>query len=47
MDDFASQDPHSYSFYFNLNIWFRARQVIGALEKRAPGPVIRAKSGKV
>ena len=23
-------------FYFDLNIWFRARKVIGTLEKRAP-----------
>ena len=31
------QDPCSYSFYFDLNIWFRARKVIGTFEKRAPG----------
>ena len=25
---FASQDPHSYSLYFDMNIWFRARKVV-------------------
>ena len=35
MEYFASQDPRSYSFYFDLNIWFRAWKVIGILEKRA------------
>ena len=33
---FLSQDPRSYSFYFDLNIWFRARKVSGTFEKRAP-----------
>ena len=43
MEYFASQDPHySYSFYFDLNIWFRAQKVIGALDKRAPGPLSKA-----
>ena len=37
MEKFASQDPRSYSLYFDLNIWFRARKVIGTFEKRAPG----------
>ena len=37
MKNFASQDPRSYSLYFDLNICFRARKVIGTLEKRAPG----------
>ena len=38
MKYFASQDPRSsYSFYFDLNICFRARKVIGTLDKRAPG----------
>ena len=27
MEKFASQDPCSYSFYFDLKIWFRARKV--------------------
>ena len=27
MEKFASQDPCSYSFYSDLNIWFRARKV--------------------
>ena len=35
MEYFASQDPRSYSFYFDLNIRFRAWKVIGILEKRA------------
>ena len=39
MELFASQDPRSYSLYFDLNIWFRARKVTGTFEKRAPGPV--------
>ena len=34
MEYFAGQDPRSYSLYFDLNIWFRARKVIG--KKRAP-----------
>ena len=25
---FASQAPHSYSLYFDMNIWFRARKVV-------------------
>ena len=36
MEYFASQDPRSYSFYLDLNIWFRVWEVIGILEKRAP-----------
>ena len=38
MELFASQDPRSYSLYFDLNIWFRARKVTGTLEKRVPDP---------
>ena len=37
MEYFASQDPRSYSLYFDLNVCFRARKVSGAFEKRAPG----------
>ena len=37
MELFASQDPRSYSLYFDLNIWFWARKVTGTFEKRAPG----------
>ena len=40
MEYFASQDPRSYSLYFDLNTWFRARKVTGNFEKRAPEPVI-------
>ena len=40
MEYFASQGP--YSFYFDLNIWFRARKVIGTLDKLAPGPLYKA-----
>ena len=36
MEQFVSQDPRSYSLYFDLNIWFRARKVTGTFEKRAP-----------
>ena len=36
MEYFAIQDPRFNSFYFDLNIWFRAPKVIGTLEKRAP-----------
>ena len=36
MEYFVSQDPRSYSLYFDLNIWFRARKVTGTFEKRAP-----------
>ena len=39
MEYFASQDPLSYSLYFDLNIWFRARKVAGTFEKRASGPL--------
>ena len=38
MECFASQDPCSYSLYFDLNVCFRARKVSGAFEKRAPAP---------
>ena len=37
MEKFASQDSHSYSLNFDLNIWFRARKVTGTFEKRVPG----------
>ena len=36
----ASLDPRSYSLYFDLNTWFRARKVTGNFKKRAPEPVI-------
>ena len=40
MEYFASQNPRPpYSFYFDLNIWFRAWKVLGTLDKRAPGPL--------
>ena len=43
MKYFASRDPlSSYSFYFDLNIWFQARKVIGTLDKRALGPLSKA-----
>ena len=38
MELFASQNPRSYSLYFDLKIWFRARNVTWAFEKRAPEP---------
>ena len=41
MEWFAGQDPRSYSLYFDLNIWFRARKVTGTFEKRAPGPLLK------
>ena len=37
MEWFASQEPHSYSLYFDLNIWFRAWKVTTTFEKRVPG----------
>ena len=40
MELFASQDPRSYSLYFDLNIWFRACKVTGTFEKRAPGRLL-------
>ena len=46
MEWFASQDPRSYSLYFDLNIWFRARKVTGTFEKRALGPLYRAGSAQ-
>ena len=36
MEQLTSQDPRSYSLYFDLKIWFRARNVTGTFEKRAP-----------
>ena len=42
MKQFVSQDPRSYSSYFDLKIRFRARKVTGIFEKRATGPVKRA-----
>ena len=36
MQSFASQDRHFFSWYFDLNIWFRARKVTGTFEKPAP-----------
>ena len=42
MEYLASQDPRSYSFYFDLNIWFRAQKVIGISDKLAPGPLHKA-----
>ena len=43
MEYFASEDPHySYSFYFDLNIWFKAHKVTGTFDKRAPGPLSKA-----
>ena len=43
MEYFASQDSRSsYSFYFDLNICFRARKVMGTLDKRTPGPLSKA-----
>ena len=41
MEQFASQDRRSYSLYFDLNIWFRARKVTGTFEQRAPGPLLQ------
>ena len=40
MELFASQNPRAYSLYFDLKIWFRARNVTGAFEKRAPGSTV-------
>ena len=37
MEQFVSQDPRSYSLYFDLKIWFWARKVTGTFEKRTPG----------
>ena len=32
-----ARNPRSYSLYFGLNIWFRARKVTRTFEKRASG----------
>ena len=42
MEQFVSQDPRSYSLYFDLKIRFRARNITGIFEKWATGPVKRA-----
>ena len=39
MEQLTSQDPRSYSLYFDLKIWFPAQIVTGTFEKRAPGPL--------
>ena len=36
MELFASQDPRSYSLYFEMKIWFRARKFNGTFEKQVP-----------
>ena len=46
MEYFARQEPRSYSFYFDLNIWFRARKVTETFEKRAQGPLCRARTAQ-
>ena len=43
MESFASQDPRSYSSYFDLNIWFPAGKVTGTFDKRAPGSTVGIK----
>ena len=40
MEQISCQDRLSYSLYFDLNIWLRARKVTGTFEKRAPGPIL-------
>ena len=37
MEQLTNQNPRSYSLYFVLKIWFRARNVIGTFEKQALG----------
>ena len=44
MELFANQNRRSYSLYFDLKIWFRARNLAGAFEKRAPGAEMRPAS---
>ena len=41
MEYFAGQDPRSYSLYFDLNTWFRARKVTETFEKRVPGIIFQ------
>ena len=36
MEEFASQDPRSFSFYFDLKFWFPPRNVSGTFEKLTP-----------
>ena len=38
MEYFASQDPRSYSFHFDLNIWFRAQKSYRDFQETGPGP---------
>ena len=45
MEQLTNQNPRSYSLYFVLKIWFRARNVIGTFEKRAPGLVTEFRPG--
>ena len=40
MEQFVSQDPRSYSLYFDVKIRFLARNVTGTFEKRVPGRVV-------
>ena len=45
MEQLTNQNPRSFSLYFVLKIWFRARNVIGIFEKRAPGLVTEFRPG--
>ena len=36
MEYFASQDPRSYSFYFDSNIWFRAQKSYRDFQETGP-----------
>ena len=47
MEQFVSQDQHSYSFYFDLKIWFCARKVSGTFEKRAPENLLHSKQRRI
>ena len=45
MEQLTDQNPRSHSLYFFLKIWFRARNVIGTFERRAPGLVTEFRPG--
>ena len=39
MEQLTSQDPRSYSLYFDLKIWFRAPNVTGTSRNGPQAPV--------
>ena len=47
MEQFVSQDQHSYSLYFDLKIWFWAWKVSGTFGKRASENFLHSKQWRI